>query len=98
MSVAAAGPRLRNVITPLTSPPTRGFGSSVTMDRLKSVVVGKAVKAALAGFAEAGIVSCVGSNRNPERDGVTVIAPVVGKPGNATRPLSSVTPWRVTAP
>src|SRR5262245_18651724 len=98
MSVAAVAPRLRKVITPLTSPPTNGFGLSVTMDSDRSVAVGNATNAAVAGFAESGTVTCGGSNRNPERDGVIVIAPAAGKPGNTTRPLSSVTPWTFTAP
>src|SRR5262249_191002 len=86
------------VITPLTRPPTNGFGLSVAIDSVRSVVMGKATNTVLALFAEAGIVICIGSNRNPERDGVTVIAPAAGTPGNATRPLLSVTPWRVAAP
>src|SRR5262245_40636655 len=98
MSVAAAAPRLRNVITPLTNRPTNGFGLSVVIDSAKSVAVGNARNAVVEGFAESGIVSGGGSNRNPERAGVIVIAPAVGKPGNIARPLSSVTPWRFTAP
>ena len=97
-SVAASAPRLRSVITPLTNPPTSGAASSLTMDNARSVAVGNAMNAAAGGFARSGIVSCGGSNRNPERDGVIVIAPAEGKSRNAARPFSSVTPWRFTAP
>jgi hypothetical protein len=41
------------------------------------------------------MVSCGGSNRKPERDGVIVIAPAAGKAMNATRPFSSVGAWNI---
>ena len=97
-SVAASAPRLRSVITLLTNPPTSGAASSLAMDIARSVAVGNAMNAGAEGFARSGIVSCGGSNRNPDRDGVIVIAPARGKPRNAARPFSSVTPWRFTAP